>query len=175
MRLRNSLWLLLMLAGVCAAQDTNFPAGPQYLITQSSTLFLHSIATPSLSFQSEAAPAPFASPAGTPETVPVSQVEETPPPLPAGINLARVYWGPFPDVAKQAGEVEMAGSELPKNLPASITDVGVTAVLNGQSLRQSGYEGDGTSLGETAAFWKSHAPHASHTYTNKDVQRASGS
>jgi hypothetical protein len=170
MRLRNSLWLLLIVAGVCAAQDTNFHAGPQYLITQSSTLFLHSIATPSLSFQSEAAPAPFASPGGTPETVPVSQVEETPAPLPAGMNLGRIYWGPFPDVAKQASEIEIAGSELPKNLPASITDVGVTAVLNVQSLRQ-----EGTSLGETAAFWKSHAPHASRTYTNKDVQRASGS
>jgi hypothetical protein len=171
MRPRN-LWLLLTLAGICAAQDTNFSSGPQYLITQPSTLFLHSIATPSLSFQSEAAPAPFAAPAGVPEPVSISQVEETPAPVPAGVNLARIYWGPFPDVAQQASEIEITSTELPKNLPASITETGTTAIVDAQFLRRAGY---GISLGETAAFWKAHAAHASHTYTNKDVERSSGS
>lgn len=171
MRLRN-LWLLLALAGICVAQDTNFASGPQYLVTQPSTLFLHSIATPSLSFQSEAAPAPFAAPAGMREPVSISQVEETPAPLPVGSNLARIYWGPFPDVAKPASEIEITSAELPQNLPASITDTGTTAMVDAQSLRQQGY---GISLGETAAFWKAHAAHSTHTYTNKDVERASGS
>jgi hypothetical protein len=171
MRLRN-LWLLLILAGVSAAQDTNFASGPQYLITQSSTLFLHSIATPSLSFQAEAAPAPFAAPAGVPEPVSISQVEETPAPLSTGVNLARIYWGPFPDIAKQASEIEITAAELPTNLPASITNTGTTALVDEQSLRHEGYE---MSLGETAAFWKAHAAHSSHTYTNKDVERSTGS
>jgi hypothetical protein len=172
MRLQN-LWLLLLLAGVSAgAQDTNFASGPQYLITQSSTLFLHSIATPSLSFQAEAEPAPFAAPAGIPEPVSISQVEETPAPLSTGVNLARIYWGPFPDIAKQASEIEIINAELPRNLPASITDTGTTALVDEQSLRHEGY---GVSLGETAAFWKAHGTHPSHTYTNKDVARSSGS
>jgi hypothetical protein len=171
MRLMN-FWLLLTLAGICAAQDTNFASGPQYLITQPSTLFLHSIATPSLSFGSEAAPAPFARPAGVPEPVSISQVEETPAPLATGIDLARIYWGPFPDVAQPAGDIEITSAELPKNLPASITDTGTTAMVDAQFLRLEGY---GISLGETAAFWKAHAAHASHTYTNKDVEHSSGS
>lgn len=166
------LSILLTLAGFCAAQDTNFSSGPQYLITQPSTLFLHSIATPSLSFQSEAVPAPVAAPAGVPEPVSISQVEETPAPLPTGINLARIYWGPFPDIAQQASDIEITSSGLPNSLPASITDTGTTAIVDAQSLRQQGY---GMSLGETAAFWKAHAAHASHTYTNKDVERSSGS
>jgi len=51
MRLGSFFFLLFALAGVSAAQDTNFPVGPQYLITTDSTLFLRPIATPSLSLQ----------------------------------------------------------------------------------------------------------------------------
>lgn len=175
MSLRISLWLLLLIPAVCAAQDTNFATGPQYLITQSSTMFLHSIATPSLSFQTEAPPAPLASPAGTPESVPISQVEETPAPLPSGINLARIFWGPFPKPSAQTSatsEIAITSAETPANLPASIMDLGVTGFADTQSLREEGF---GMSLGEVAAFWKAHGEHTSHTYTNKDVERGAGS
>ena len=42
---------LLVLAGICWAQDTNFPVGPQYLMTFGSPLLARPIATPSLSFE----------------------------------------------------------------------------------------------------------------------------
>jgi hypothetical protein len=166
MRLAGSLCLLIALAGISAAQDTNFATGPQYLITSPSTMFLHSIATPSLSFGSASAPTPPA----TTETVPASQVVETPPVLPNNVDLTRVYWGGRED-GGNSSEIEITAAEPPQNLPASIVDVGVTAIADPQSLREEGY---GVSLADVAAFWKMHGGHASHTYTNKDIERAPG-
>ena len=40
------LLFTLLVAGVSAAQDTNFGAGPQYLITNGNANFLTPIATP---------------------------------------------------------------------------------------------------------------------------------
>ena len=85
MRVAGSVCLLLALAGVCAAQDTNFATGPQYLITASSPLVLHSIATPSLSL-GEALPS-----AGS-----VAQGEVASPQTPSAPSdtfLVSVYWG----------------------------------------------------------------------------------
>jgi len=49
MHLDRTLLPLLALVGLSFAQDTNFSAGPQYLVTTSSPMLLHAIATPSLS------------------------------------------------------------------------------------------------------------------------------
>jgi len=49
MRPHSVFFLIVTFAGVAFAQDTNFPVGPQYLITTGSPMLLHSIATPSLS------------------------------------------------------------------------------------------------------------------------------
>jgi hypothetical protein len=167
MRFVESLCLLLALAGISAAQDTNFSTGPQYLITTPSTMFLHSIATPSLSFGPASAPAPQV----TTETVTASQVVETPPALPSNVDLTSIYWG-----GREGGgissEIELTAAPTPQNLPASIVDVGVTAMFDSQTLREEGY---GISLGEAAAFWKMHGGHALHTYTNKDVEHTPGS
>jgi hypothetical protein len=64
--------------------------------------------------------------------------------------------------------VEITSAELPHELPASITDVGVTGLTSAQSLRERGY---GVPVGDTAAFWKAHKHPAAHVYTNADVQR----
>src|SRR5579863_8944571 len=94
MRLAFRLWPLIVLAAICAAQDTNFSTGPQYLITGQSTMFLHSIETPSLSFgPSSVGAASAPAPPLTAETLPASQVIETPPPLPSNLDLTRVFWG----------------------------------------------------------------------------------
>ena len=167
MRFAGSLCLLLALAGISAAQDTNFSTGPQYLITTPSTMFLHSIATPSLSFGPASAPAPQV----TNETVIASQVVETPPTLPNNADLARIYWGGR-EGGGNSSEIEISATQSSLNLPASIVDVGVTAMVGSQTLREEGY---GISLADAAAFWKAHGGHASHTYTNKDVERAPGS
>ncbi len=161
MRLATLFCLSLALAGIAAAQDTNFPAGPQYLITSGSLMFLHSIATPSLSLEPslpEMQSLPQIGPA----------VEEQPivanPELPRGANLFPIYYGsPI-----TTSVVEITSAELPPELPASITDGGVTGLTSAQSLRERGY---GVPLGETAAFWKAHKHPAAHVYTNADVQR----
>jgi hypothetical protein len=167
MRLGHGFWLLLVLAGISAAQDTNFATGPQYLITGSSTMFLHSIATPSLSFGPSSAPAP----AVTTETVPASQVIETPPTLPRNVDLTGIFWG-APEASEPSSEIEITTTQTPQNLPASITNVGVTAMVDPQSLREQGY---GISIAEVAAFWKTHGRHATHILTNKDAERVHGS
>jgi hypothetical protein len=173
MRLASLLCLLFVLTGINAAQDTNFSMGPQYLITSDSPMFLHSIATPTLSLS---APAPGVSASATEAPAELSSAPAAPPFQP---DLTRIYWrGPAVNesVDNNAGEnpsqnpseIEITSAPLPSALPASILDTGVTGMTDAQSLRQRGY---GVSVGETAAFWKAHKPHASRHYTNADVQR----
>lgn len=175
MRLSSLFCLLLALAGISAAQDTNFSAGPQYLITSDSPLFLRPIATPSLSFE-----APISSAAATSEAAAEAPVVSTPPPIQSA-GLTRIYWGEPKISEVGSSEIEISSEEPARALPASIAtgsivtggivDVGVTAIVDVQSLREQGY---GVTLGETASFWKTHAGHASRVYTNRDVERLHG-
>jgi hypothetical protein len=143
--------------------------GPQYLITSDSPMFLHSIATPTLSLS---APASIVS---APAAEAPAELSSATAALPFQPDLTRIYWR-GPAVTENAGqnvsqnpiEIEITSAPLPNALPASILDTGVTGMTDAQSLRQRGY---GVSLGETAAFWKAHKPHASRHYTNADVQR----
>ncbi len=173
MRLASLLCFVLALTGISTAQDTNFSMGPQYLITSDSPMFLHSIATPTLSLS---APAPSVSAAATEAPAEPSSASAAPPFQP---DLARIFWrGPAvnesvdknagENVSQNLGEIEISSAPLPSALPESIVDTGVTGITDAQSLRQRGY---GVSVGETAAFWKAHKPHASRHYTNADVQR----
>jgi len=163
MRVATMFCVLLALAAVSAAQDTNFPVGPQYLITSDSPMFLQSIATPSLSLS-----APFPN-----INAPVADVTKTPEPstysagLPAQPDLTRIYWGE-PPTKELVNEIEISSAPPPRALPSSILDVGVTAMIDPQSLRDHGY---GVPLGEAASFWKAHRPHATHVYTNADIDR----
>lgn len=161
MRLACLFCLSIPLAGISAAQDTNFPTGPQYLMTSAfSPLFAGPIATPSISL---AAPLPEIQ--SLPAIGPV--VENQPfvasPELPRQADLFPIYYGyPLPSV------VEISSAEPPRSLPASIVDTGVTGITDAQSLRERGY---GVPLGDTAAFWKAHKLRAPRVYTNADVQR----
>jgi hypothetical protein len=162
MRLASLLCLLFALAGIAAAQDTNFSTGPQYLITSSSPMFLHSIVTPSLSLEPS-----------VPEIQTLPQIgpaaEEQPvvanPELPPGANLFSIYYGA---PVTTTSVVEITSAELPRELPASIAEVGVTGLTTVQSLRERGY---GIPLGDVAQYWKAHKRPAAHVYTNADVQR----
>ena len=176
MRLTTIFCLLLTLTAIGAAQDTNFPVGPQYLVTVDSPMFLRPIATPSLSLSTpppnvnapatEALPQPLSPTAGLPQP-----------------DLTRILWGPKeaepkvgapevtePVVGENVAEnvIEITSAEPPRPLPASIVDTGVTGMTTAQSLREFGY---GVPLAETAQFWKTHKPHAPRIYTNADVQR----
>jgi hypothetical protein len=88
MRLDRALLALLALVGFSFAQDTNFSAGPQYLVTTGSPMLLRPIATPSLSLGEMQ---PVAVNAGTNETT----AEQTTPSSasPSDSFLGDVYWG----------------------------------------------------------------------------------
>jgi hypothetical protein len=132
------IFVLTASTGISAAQDTNFPVGPQYLLTGSPVL-ARPIVPPTHSLDAE--------PQNQPDLLPI-------------------YYGyPMPSV------IELVSTE-PKELPPSIVDTGVGGMTNVQSLRERGY---GVTLGQTASFWKSHAPHATRVYTNADIERLHGS
>ena len=152
------------LMGIGAAQDTNFPAGPQYLMTFDSPLLGRPIATPSLWLD---APLPDIQP--LPEIAPVigNQPYIPNPALEHQPDLLPIFYG-YP----VSSVVELVSPESSPELPQSITDAGVTRMVDVQSLREWGY---GVALGETASFWKSHKPHAPRVYTNADVDRLHGS
>jgi hypothetical protein len=159
MRLATLFCLLIALAGVSAAQEMNFPVGPRYLMTSGSPLLAQPIATPSLSFDSG-----LPSFQSLPQIGPVVENQPfTANPEVQGPNLFPIYYG-YP----MTSVVEITSAEPPRELPASITDVGVTGMTDPQSLRVRGY---GVTLGENATFWKTHKPQAPRVYTNADIQR----
>lgn len=166
MRLATLFCSLFLLAGIGAAQDTNFAVGPQYLVTSSSPLFLRPIATPTLSLS-----APLASTTAVIEASSELSVSSGP----SQPDLTRIYWGApeatanaNENVTENASEIEITSAHPTSALPASILETGVTGMTTVQSLRQRGY---GVPLGDTAAFWKTHKSHALRVYTNADVQR----
>ena len=159
MRLAGLFFAVLLLVGICAAQSTNFSAGPQYLITTDSPSYLHSIATPSLSLGTpipEFQPLPQIGPAVESEPIIANAG-------PQEANLFPIYYG-----SHEANVIEISSAEPPIELPASILDNGVTGMANIETLRERGY---GTSVGDTASFWKARKPHAPRVYTHADIQR----
>jgi hypothetical protein len=180
MRLASLFCSLMALAGISAAQGTNFPLGPQYLITSDSPLLLRPIATPTMSL----------SPLTVSNSAEPASAGETPAPsaeLPTQPDLGRIYWrGPeIQDKDKEqdkeqdkddqdksnkekTSDIEITSRGPSRAQPPSILDVGVTGFTNAQSLRERGY---GVPLGDAASFRKTHKPHGSRLYTNADVQR----
>jgi hypothetical protein len=161
MRLSASLGILIVLAGLsAAAQDTNFSVGPQYLMTSGSPLFAQPIATPSMWLE-----APLPGIPSLPQVGP--SVENEPfvanPELRRQADLFPVYYGYQP-----ISIVEISSAQPLQELPASITDAGVTGMTDAESLRARGY---GMPLGDTASFWKYHKLRANRIFTNADVQR----
>ncbi len=162
MRLASLFCLLVVLVGVTAAQDSNFPIGPQYLITGSPT-FARPIATPTLSLET-----PLPAIPDLPEIGPAvgNQPYVANPVLEQQPDLFPIYYG-----YSMQSVVEIVDSEPPRELPASIVDPGVAGIVNAQSLSELGY---GLPLGDTASYWKSHRPHAPRVYTNADIARLPG-
>jgi hypothetical protein len=163
MRLAFLSCLLFALVSISAAQDTNFPVGPQYLLT-GSPLLARSIATPTLSLETPLPPIP-----DLPETGPVmgTQPYISNPELPHQADLFPVYYG-YP----MASVVELSSAEPPRELPATLVDSGVVVTNDAPSVRE---QESGITLGEEALFWKTHKPHAPRVYTNADVERLHGS
>jgi hypothetical protein len=163
MRLAPLFWLLLALVSISVAQDTNFPVGPQYLLT-GSPLLARSIATPTLSLET-----PLPAIPDLPEIGPVigTQPYISNPELRHQADLFPVYYG-YP----MASVVELSSAEPPRELPASLVDSGVVVMIDAPSVRE---QEAGITLGEVALFWRTHKPRAPRVYTNADVERLHGS
>jgi len=169
MRLAGLLSLLVALTGICVAQDTNFPVGPQYLITSGSPYLLQAIATPTLSFT---APRVIASPAES-EASGGEEVVYTPSRMPE-TDLSDIYWGGSNNGKNAGDHISEIGltSEGASALPTGLINVGVAQIIDSRALRESA---EGMSLAEAAAFWKTHKTVVSHIYTNADIARLHGS
>ncbi|MHB8215853.1 MAG: hypothetical protein ACYDDS_07215 [Candidatus Sulfotelmatobacter sp.] len=162
--------LVLLAATMVYAQDTNFAQGPQYLMNGSSQ-FARPIATPSLSLEGPSLELGADNATGV--LVAGGESETVLPPqavaLPK-IDLFPIYYGPAP-----ASDVEISftesSSEAITEIPASILDTGVGQITTAQTLRERGY---GVTLGGVAAYEKRHAGHATHVYTNADIDRLRG-
>lgn len=153
------LSLFAILAGFCAAQDTTFAAGPQYLITTGNPMFLHSIATPSMSLD-----APIPGTASLPQIGPpvVDQPYSSLQQSDLEPDLFSIYYG-----YQRVMVIELTG-EPPRELPPSINDTGYVAITDAQALRQMGY---GETAADAASYWKTHRRTPAHVYTNTDIQR----
>jgi hypothetical protein len=169
MRMCACVGLLVLVAGSCAAQETNFSIGPQYLMTSGSPMFARPIATPSLSFETPM-PQAAVSEAGA-EPASRAQVEVISAVLEAQRQMAlmSIYYGvPSVNVIEISFR-EPAGEELSRPVfPASITESGVTELTDAEALRHRGY---GVTLAEAAQLWKSGKRPAPHVYTNSDLER----
>lgn len=194
MRLGICFGLVLALAGICVAQDTNFSVGPQYLVTSGSPMFARPIATPNLSLGE-----PLPQIAGFPAAQALVTPESSSPSEPSQLYLSGVLWGEHSDarilgrvivtpslslseppaIASAAtdeqttapettSEIEISSAAPRLPVPPSLFDAGVTGVTNAQYLRERGY---GVPLGDTASFWKKNKPRAPRVYTNSDVER----
>jgi hypothetical protein len=100
MRLRLC-FLVVVLAGLSFAQETNFSIGPQYLITNGSPLLLQPIATPSLSFGPGLSD-PYASSTALAPSHILSPVAETA----TNVYLGEVLWGVHPPDTIVARRIE---------------------------------------------------------------------
>jgi hypothetical protein len=168
---------LLLLIGSAIAQDTNFAAGPQYLLT-GSPLLAHSIATPTLSLDAPLPPVepsinvPEAASEGATEVA--SEVASTTnPQLEHQADLIPIYYGVDTHYrVSAASTVEISfpegAAELSAALPASIVESGVTELVDAQALRVRGH---GVTVAEAAAYWKTHKLPARRNFTNEDVKR----
>ena len=154
----NLCFLFLVVTGIfAAAQDTTFSSGPQYLVTAGSAVLLRPIATPTLFLD---APLPPVEP--LPDFLPpvANQSSDLAPQSPIQLNLFPVFYG-----SPVSANIELT-SEAPREVPASL--IGFVTMTEAESLRAQGY---GMTLGEVAAYWKAHKPHAPRVYTNADLLR----
>jgi hypothetical protein len=158
---------LLVFVGFSAAQDSNFPVGPQYLMNYGSPIFARPIATPSLSLDT-----PVVASETTPHDTTTAPDNETVADIPGfqpQIDLFPIYYG-VPRVSviglsfREPGE--RSASLHP--LPISFLEPGVVELTDMQSLRLRGY---GVTLPEAAAYWKNHHVSRPRVYTNADTER----
>jgi len=189
------LLVLLSLAGISAAQDTNFSQGPQYLIT-GSTAVLYPISTPIVSLGAPLTLTPDTNFSQGPQylatgdatflhpiSTPILSLDAPLPSIPSlpevGPPVTDQPYVSNPDLRHEANlfpiyygypmipVIELTGGEPSQPLPASITGVGYPVIADPQTLRERGY---GVTVSEAASYWKAHKTHVSRVYTNADIE-----
>lgn len=121
--------LLLTLTGFSLAQSTNFPTGPQYLITTDSPLFLRPISTPSVTVGELQA--------GTSVTATEADLAQEAP-MPSSIAserfLSNIYWGDHSAAEAQARRIttpSLSPSQVEMNSAATSNEVEAPATQEG--------------------------------------------
>jgi hypothetical protein len=164
--------LLVVSATVSAfGQDTNFANGPQYLMT-GSPLFARPISTPSMSLQGP----PLEVGADTATGVLIAGAENQTVLPPQAVDLPKIdlfpiYYGVVPVSDIEISFAGSSGERSATELPASILDTGVGQTTTVEALRERGY---GVPLGVVASRNKARTYHATHVYTNADIDRLRG-
>lgn len=145
---------LTMLASA-QSRSTDFPVGPQYLVTTPSTLFLQPIATPSAS---PAQMLGMVSPqTGQAEPITING---------QSANLPAIFWG-----WTSPGQTTVWAGFSPvvfSGLPADFLDLGVGAIVTDEWLREFQRN---NSVAEAARYWKTNTNRATRLYTNADIDR----
>ena len=162
MRFAHVLGVVLVLGGIAVAQqpETNFPVGPQYLITQPSPTLLQPIATPSNE------------PWWPPGVVSPQTGEAGPVMIAIPAYLPSIYWGyPPPGEVKMVPASASESAPAPSNLPPDYFNTGVAAIATPGWLRE---HDSGMTLAQAARYWKAHKLHATRVYTNQDIERLKG-
>ena len=163
----NCLLFVLLLFPAAFAQDTNFATGPQYLMTHGSSMFARPISTPTITLSGPALEVGADSATGILRAGADSQTVL--PPL--AVALPRIDWFTIYYGVKPASVIEITSPQATEsavnNIPGSIVDTGVGQVTTPQALRERGY---GIPLAEAASYARMRG-HATHTYTNADIER----
>jgi hypothetical protein len=137
------------------SRQTDFPVGPQYLVTTPSTLFLQPIATPSAS---PAQMLGMVSPQ-TGQAEPISINGQV-------ANLPAIFWGwTSPG---QTTVWTVFSPAVSSGLPADFLDLGVSAIVTGEWLREFQRN---NSVAEASRYWKTNTNRAIRLYTNADIDR----
>jgi hypothetical protein len=164
---------VMSVLGMALGQDTNFPTGPQYLVSAGSPLFARPISTPTMSLTGS--PLEVGASDATGVLIPGAEDQTVLPPQAVSepaTDLFPVYYG--------EGSVSASGTVLqdastepssPMGLPANILDTGVGQTTTVQVLHERGY---GVSLPQAAAQMKARLRPAARVYTNADIDRLRG-
>jgi len=162
---------VLALLGAGFGQDTNFSTGPRYLMNHGSPLFARPISTPSLSLSAADPPLEVGASNATEGLIAGAGNRDVSVPSPGALPRVDFFYFYYGTPPLSVIEISFPEASSRRELPASILDTGVWQVTTAQALRERGY---GVTLAEAAAYDKAHYRHATHVYTNADIDRLHG-